>query len=322
MKKILALFCGVLIFVGCGSELETTSKLTYEPNQSGLATELPDAPQSESPGESPGLGYAACSEGIVPQAIVSLSPTATEMLFEIGAGGQVIAVDNYSYWPSEAPVVDDLSGWNPNVEAIADFQPDLVILSDSGVQEELELLGIPVYVATAAVVLEDVYDQMVVLGEITCNRLGALEAVTVMERYVDALLEIVDGAGEGLTYYHELDDTLYSVTSATFIGQIYAMTGLQNIADPADEGGASFGYPQLSEEFVLSSDPDIIFYADAQCCGQSAETISARPGWSDLKAVQNGHVFEMDPDISSRWGPRLVRFLEVVIMAIQNVNGN
>ena len=100
------------------------------------------------------------------------------------------------------------------------------------------------------------------------------------------------------------------------------MTGLQNIADPADEGGASFGYPQLSEEFVLSSDPDIIFYADAQCCGQSVETISARPGWSDLKAVQNGHVFEMDPDISSRWGPRLVRFLEVVIMAIQNVNGN
>tara|TARA_B100000676_G_scaffold65819_1_gene65609 strand:- start:112 stop:846 length:735 start_codon:yes stop_codon:yes gene_type:complete len=238
------------------------------------------------------------------------------MLFAIGAGDQVGAVDSYSYWPPDAPVKEDLSGWNPNVEAVAAFQPDLVILSDAGIQEELELLGIQVRVAPAAVDLEDVYEQMFELGEYTCNRMGALSAVTLMRNEISALLESVDGMAEGLTYYHELDDTLYSVTGATFIGKIYSLVGLTNIADRVGAEQSAGGYPQLTEEFVLDSDPDIIFFADAKCCGQSVETISARPGWSELKAVRDGRVYEMDADISSRWGPRLVDFLRVVTSAI------
>ena len=300
------------ILASCGAGTEVDSGITYMPNDSGGATESPlEVEASEV--------FEGCVNRDFPAAIVSMSPTATEVLFAIGAGEQVIAVDNYSDWPPEAPVVKDLAGWNPNVEAIAALEPDLVILSDSGIREELGLLGIDVYVADAAVELEDVYDQMIEIGEITCQRVGAMTAVADMRERIAVLLDGIKRPEKPLTYYHELDETLYSVTSATFIGHVYSLTGLVNIADPTDEGASSWGYPQLDQEFVLQADPDIIFFADAKCCGQSVETIASRPGWSELKAVQNGNVIEIDDDVSSRWGPRLVDFLSSVSAAVSAV---
>ena len=323
MKKLALLACGLFLLSACGdnnsSDLNPNS-ITYEPTVSTVpATETPSKTvETIEPGEAevvePSSGY--------PTAIVSLSPTATEMLFAIGAGPQVLAVDEYSYWPPEAPVVDGLSGWNPNVEAIATFEPDLVILSDNGIQQELELLGIDVYVASAAIELEDVWAQMLEIGEITGQTDRATSAVDDMKERIAEILSSIERPETPISYYHELDDTLYSVTSATFIGKIYSLAGLTNIADPADEDGTSWGYPQLGEEFVLQADPDMIFFADAQCCGQSVETISARPGWSELRAIRNKNIFEINSDISSRWGPRLVNFLETVALAIANVNEN
>jgi len=324
VKKFVFLLFGVLMFAACGGDDATdsaTQQVTYEPTAtSAPVTEMPQEAQETAENEAD----PQTDEGVVdnyPKAIVSLSPTATEMLFAIGAGDQVIAVDNYSYWPPQAPVIDDLSGFNPNVEAIAAFGPDLVVLSDSGVQEELELLGIDVFVAAAAVDLEDVYTQIGGLGDATGNANGASILVDQMREQIGEIVAAIDMPDEPLTYFHELDDTLYSVTSSTFIGQIYSMTGLQNIADPADEDGSSWGYPQLTQEFILEADPDIIFFADAQCCGQTVATISERPGWSELKAVRNQHVFEMDADIASRWGPRLIQFLETVMSALETVAG-
>lgn len=312
-----------MILAACGDSDSTSlnaNSVTLEPTVSVAAeTEMPAQDQETvEPDESevvqPSIDY--------PTAIVSLSPTATEMLFAIGAGPQVLAVDEYSYWPPEAPVVDGLSGWNPNVEAIATFEPDLVILSDNGIRQELELLGIDVYVASAAIELEDVWVQMLEIGEMTGQTDGASSAVNDMKERITVILSGIQRPETPITYYHELDDTLYSVTSETFIGKVYSLAGLTNIADPADEDGTSWGYPQLGEEFVLQADPDLIFFADAQCCGQSVETISARPGWSELQAVKNNNIFEINSDISSRWGPRLVDFLEAVARAVANVNEN
>ena len=121
------------------------------------------------------------------------------------------------------------------------------------------------------------------------------------------------------TYYHELDDTLYSVTSSTFIGELYALAGLANIADEADPDGEFGGYPQLSAELIVAADPDFVFLADTECCGQTAETLAARPGFADLSAIADGNVVELSDDIASRWGPRVVDLLATIVEATASV---
>ena len=120
-----------------------------------------------------------------------------------------------------------------------------------------------------------------------------------------------------LTYYHELDKNLYSATSKTFIGQLYGQLGMKNIADAADKDAS--GYPQLSAEYVVRADPDLIFLADTKCCGQTARTVAARDGWGQLTAVRTGGVVALDDDIASRWGPRVVDFLKTVAAKVQSL---
>ncbi len=248
-----------------------------------------------------------------PSAIVSLSPTATETLFAIGAGGQVVAVDDQSTYPEEAPV-SDLSGFSPNVEAIVAYDPDLVVISfDPGdLISSLDTLGVPVILQPAAAGFDDVYSQIEQLGAATGHLADAAALVANMQESIDTA---VAGAPDAnLTYYHELDPTFYSVTSSTFIGQVYGLFGLTNIADPADTDG--YGYPQLSAEYLIEQDPDLIFLADTKCCGQSPETVAERPGWDSLTAVVNGRVIPLDDDVASRWGPRLVDFVEQIADAV------
>jgi iron complex transport system substrate-binding protein len=140
-----------------------------------------------------------------------------------------------------------------------------------------------------------------------------------MASEIDELSGSVEDRAERLTYYHELDGSLFTVTSATFIGEIYGLAGLENIADAAE--GADTLYPQLSAEYIIESDPDLIFLADTQCCGESAETVAARPGWDQITAVTSGAVFALDDDIASRWGPRVVDLLETIVAATLELGG-
>jgi iron complex transport system substrate-binding protein len=255
----------------------------------------------------------------VPERIVSMSATATEMLFAIGAGDQVVAVDDYSTFPEEAPITD-LSAYEPNVEAITTFDPDLVVLSGSGeIEDSLAQVGIEVLVAPAAATLDDTYEQLAQLGELTGHEDEAAKVIESMQEDIEALVAEVPERSTPLTYFHELDNTLYSVTSETFIGELYSLAGLENVADPADADGATGGYPQLSAEFLVEADPDLIFLADTKCCDQTAETFAARPGFADLKAVTSNQVVLLDDDIASRWGPRVVDFLRTIIDAVKAV---
>ena len=250
--------------------------------------------------------------------IVSISPTGTEILFAIGAGERVVAVDQFSYYPPEAPVTD-LDGWNPNIEAIASYEPDLVVLQTNGeLIAGLEALGITVLAHDAPVVFDDVYSQIAQFGDVTGQVDEAAQLAADMQADIADLIAAAPDAS-GLTYYHELDNTLYSVTSGTFIGQVYGLFGLDNVADPADADGSHFGYPQLSDEYLVDADPDLIFLADTLCCGQNAETVAARPGWNQLTAVQEGRVVELSDDIVSRWGPRLVDFIAAISDALVDI---
>ncbi|MGH9229673.1 MAG: ABC transporter substrate-binding protein [Acidimicrobiales bacterium] len=245
-----------------------------------------------------------------PERIVSLSPTATEMLYAIGAGDQVVAVDDFSNYPDGTPMTD-LSGFEPNVEAITTYDPELVVLSfdANDVVAGLERVDIPVLEFPAAASLDESYDQITQLGAATGHVDEAAELVEDMQADIDDLAAEGADRETPLTYYHELDDQLHTATSQTFIGQIYALAGLENVADAADDGT---GYPQVSAELLLESDPDVIFLAD-EAAGIGAADVAARPGWDQVTAVRNGDIVELDPDITSRWGPRVVEFLRTIV---------
>ncbi len=249
-----------------------------------------------------------------PERIVSLSPTATEMLFAVGAGDQVVAVDDQSDYPADAPTTD-LSGFEPNVEALLSYDPDLVVMDaeNEDIATALAAIDVPYLVQPAAVTFDDVYDQLEEAGTLTGHGPEGAAVAQEVEDQIDELVAEVPDEAAGATYYHELDDTLYSVTSATFIGEVYGLAGLENIADEADDGSR---YPQLSAEYILAADPDYVFLADTVCCGQSPETVAERPGWDALTAVQQDQVVPLDDDIASRWGPRVVDFLAAVVAAL------
>ncbi len=302
--------------VATGDPLPTA---TPEPTAEDAATPAPEPTAEPTVVASPTPAPTATPEpDPAPQRIISLSPAHTEMLFAIGAGEQVIAVDDQSNFPPEAPTTD-LSGFTPNVEAIIGFEPDLVV--SQGLPEDIEAglaaAGIESLPLLAAQTLDDAYAQILTLGDLTGHPEEAAEVVASMRADIESILAGIPARDQPLTYYHELDGTLFSATSSTFIGQVYSLAGLENIADEADEDG--FGFPQLSAEYILEQDPDLIFLADTKCCGESVETLAARPGWGQLTAVQEGNVIELDDDIASRWGPRVVEFLRVVVEATAGV---
>jgi iron complex transport system substrate-binding protein len=299
------LLAAALAIAACGDD---------EPTESGDTTPADDAADEAAFPVTVEASNGSVTIAEQPERIVSMSPTATEMVFAIGAGDQVEAVDGESDFPEEVPTTD-LSAYEFNAEAVAGYEPDLVLIADDAGDnvKALDALSIPVLNLTAAQTIDDIYTQLDVLGDATGHPDEADEVIDGMKADIDELTSDLP-EGDRLTYYHELDDTLYSVTSDTFIGQVYALAKLENIADAV--GGDSGGYPQLSAEHIVQSDPDLIFLADVECCQQSAETLAKRAGFADLTAIKEGNVVELDDDIASRWGPRVVELLQTIVDAV------
>jgi iron complex transport system substrate-binding protein len=248
-----------------------------------------------------------------PTKIISLSPSGTEIFFAIGAGPQILAVDDYSNYPANAPV-SEISGYQPNVEAILAKKPDLVLLSVNStkapqVRNALVKIGIPVLMQPAPATLNDVYAENTILGKVTNRQAGAAKLNAAMAKSIKDILAKAK-KGSKIRIFHELDDTYYTATSETFIGKVYRDFGAVNIADEAS-GADNSGYPQLSAEYLLKSDPQVIFLADAQY-GVTADSVSKRAGWSQISAVKNQKIVELPADVPSRWGPRLVDFYKLI----------
>jgi iron complex transport system substrate-binding protein len=251
-----------------------------------------------------------------PTRIVSLSPTATETLFAIGAGRQVLAVDDQSDFPKSAPKTS-LSGFTPNVEAIAAYRPDLVVIAydPKGLSGALNRLGITVLHQDGAKTFKGAYQQIRQLGLVTGREARATRLISSMRARIAALVADAKKARSGLTVYHELTPDLYSATSKTFVGQVYTALGLRNIADAVPDSFGT-GYPQLSSEYVVSTSPDLIVLADTVCCGQKPSTVAARPGWDRISAVRTGSIVRIHDSIASRWGPRLVDYFRAMTAAL------
>ncbi len=249
-----------------------------------------------------------------PTSIVSLSPSATEMLYAIGAGPQVKAVDEYSTYPPGAPMTK-LDGLDPNVEAIASYKPDLVLVSDdtASLNKQLGDLGIPVLYLPAAANLTQDYEQYTEIGEVTGRVAAAAAEAEKVKASIAAIVKSVPKVAHHESYYYEVGvDPYYSVTDSTFVGKLLGLFGLHSVADAAKGAAASGGYPELNAEFILQSNPDFIFLADTICCRQSATTVARRTGWSVLSAVKDHRVLGLNDAVASRWGPRIVILLQDV----------
>ena len=264
--------------------------------------------------------YPAQASSSIPKRIISLSPSATEILYAIGSGKQVIAVDDLSNYPSEAPMTK-LSAFNPNVEALLNYKPDLIILNADAtkaleVKAALEKLKIKVFLESAPKTLREAYLEITALGRATGKISGAQSVVSDMKKKISAAIK-AGKTSKKISFFHELDNTLYTATSDTFIGKVYKDFNLINIADPAATADSA-GYPQLQSEYVIKANPKIVFLADAQY-GESLETLNKRPGWNGIAAVKNKNVVALPEDIPSRWGPRLVDFYQFIADTIVKV---
>lgn len=259
-----------------------------------------------------------------PTRLVSLDPTSTEDLYAVGAGKQVVAVDAYSDYPAGAPKTS-LSGLTPNIEAIAKYNPALVISSQNsgGLVTGMAKLGIPVLIEPAAATLAQAYAQIAQIGSATGHAAQAAKVVSGMKAQIAAAVRNAGTGHKGLTYYWELSaNPYYSATAATFIGQVVGLFGLKNIADAASKP-ADGGYPELSAEYIVTAQPQIIFLADNQAAdgGQTPAVVTKRPGWSGIPAVKDGEVIGLNDDIASRWGPRLPELVEAIAQAVERAHG-
>ena len=273
------------------------------------------------------LVLAACGSGsstpdtTVPEVsvrIVSLSPTATEMLYAIGAGDQVVAVDSYSTFPAEtASKVTKMSAFEPNAEAILGYTPDVVLISnDTNKISEQLIAGNPklqVWTGAAAATLDDVYKQITELGALTGHEDDAATLIESMKSRIAKATENISAPMTPKSYFYELDNTLYSVTSNTFVGALLKPFGFTNIADGVEAGN---DYPQLNAEVIAKANPSVIVLADTKCCATNAAEVAKRPGWAGIDAVKNGQIVELDDDVASRWGPRVVDLLEQISAGI------
>lgn len=237
-----------------------------------------------------------------PQRIVSLSAHATDILCAIGAGDQVVAVEQYANCPEGSDEKPALDAYQPSVEAIAGYDPDLVyIFSDiNGVTGSLRGLGIPVLYLELPVSVDGVFEQIALFGRITGHSDEAGALVASMRQRLEAIEEKLGEVQEGPRVFHELDPTFFTVAPESFIGDMYRILKAKNIAE-----GASEPYPQLSAEVIVERDPEVIVLAD-EPSGVTAEAVKGRPGWSEISAVRNGRICVVDPSLVSQPGPKVV----------------
>lgn len=257
--------------------------------------------------------------------IVSLSPSATEDLYAVGAGKQVVAVDETSDYPAGVPRTS-LNGTDPNVEAIAKYNPTLVIAQEdsNGLVAGLKKLGVRVLVEPTATSLNGAYAQIRQIGAAAGHTAQAAEVVTKMKSRIAAEVKKAGSTHSDLSYFWEVSaKPYYSATSKTLFGQIVGLFGLKNIADAAGKASDG-GYPQLSDEYIVAKRPQVIFLADNGPAdgGQTPAVVAKRPGWSAIPAVKNSEVIPLNDDIASRWGPRLPRLVAQIARAVESTSKN
>ena len=249
---------------------------------------------------------------------MSLGPSITEMLFALDLGDRVVATDDYSDYPDEAAALAKVGAPWPgfNTETILDQEPDLILSSTGAVVQQLEPYGVPVFVVQPTNIA-GVFDDILKIGDITGKEKEARALVDSLQARVDAVTARTDGLAtdQRPTVFYEVDATdstrPYTAGSGTFQDELIGLAGGRNIANDTS------GWYQITVEKIVDADPDMIVLEDYQY-GVSVESVGARSAaWAGLSAVKDGKVYPIeDPDLTSRYGPRIVDGLEALARMI------
>jgi iron complex transport system substrate-binding protein len=246
-----------------------------------------------------------------PKRIISYSPGATEVLFAVGAGGQVVGVDKFSDYPPETNSRTRLEYSKPAPEPALALQPDLVIMASrqEGQVKQFRELGMRVLLLAEPADLAGVLEQIRSLGKLTGHPAEGEKLAGELDQRIRAVQARIASVSQGPLVFFEVSADLYTAAPNTFVGALLTLTKARNIAQ-----GATTQFPQLSAEVVISAGPAVILLADAgETGGQSLDTVKSRPGWANIPAVKNSRVIAVDGNIFSRPGPRVVDALEQLV---------
>ena len=247
------------------------------------------------------------------QRVVSLAPSNTEILFAIGAGSQVVGRDEFADYPEEAKSIQSVGGsmGEYSSEAIVALKPDLVLAAEINPPElvkQLEDLGLTVYYLKNPKTIEEMYDNLAIVGQLTGHDVTSM--VDSLKARVAAVDEKINSATDKPVVFYEIDATdptkPYTYGPGTFGDLLITRAGGTNLATTA---GITDPYPQVSLEQIVATNPAVIVLGDS-LFGVTAESVATRPGWEKIAAVTNKQVHPFDDNLVSRPGPRLVDGLE------------
>lgn len=244
-----------------------------------------------------------------PQRIVSLAAGYTEILFAVGAGGQIVAVDRFSDYPEATRSLPRLEYTNPSLEALAALQPDLVLLGarQRSSAATFEQAGLRVLLLNEPDSVAGVLERVRQISQLTGHAAEGEALVRSMQSRIDAVVRAVQGASSHPKVYHELDANLFSAAPNSFVGDLYTLLNARNIA-PAGPNP----YPRLTNEAIIAANPDVIVLADGTQPGSTPDDVKRRPGWDVIAAVRTGRIYVIDTSIVSRPGPRIIDALEIL----------
>ena len=239
--------------------------------------------------------------------IISLSTTHTEIIQSLGAENTLVGVDAFSEVDFPVEVID---AYTVTAEELVPLNPDVVIIAFdfNGIVEGLEAQEINYVLLPPARNLDDVYAQITNIGEMVNKKSEASSTIRDMKLEINRIIN--NSNYQDITVYHEIGYSygIYSVNSESLIGEIYNLLGVTNIANSEEDPYGS-GYPALSEEMVIESNPNFIVVGHSDYLNKD---LSIRDGWSNISAVQNSRVFFLDDTLASNWGTTTLQLVEVL----------
>lgn len=251
----------------------------------------------------------------VPETVISLQPSNTEILFELGVGDKVIGVTDYDKWPEEVQNIEKVSDTiNVNLERVIELNPDVVFAYTMGGEEQVEQLesaGLKVFVIQSASSIEDVYGDIGQIAQVMGVEDKGKELVEKIKDQFAAIKEKTDQIKQKKKVYFEIAPApdIWSIGSGTFQQELIEAAGVENIY--ADQQG----WFSVTEEDLINRNPDAII-TTVYHAENPAEEIKSRQGWESVTAIKNGDVYELNADILDRPGPRIAEAVELIAKTI------